>query len=429
MTRLDKHLQNVHKLEKPVVALYMQKAKDRLITRELALLRASKPTPPMVSHLDEVDDVAIEEGIRREMEASSQAASTEAFFAPCLTIVSSSPDASQTPSEHTNPNMHSISDSGSEAHSEHATLNMPSTSHSVMETPFAQSTLNTHPPFHSASEAHSEHATLNMPSTSHSIMETPFAQSTPNTHPLSHSASKAPNEHFISDMPSPSGSKPNQLARIQRKRALLRTPSPGCRNCHLLFAELKVVKQLLQCEVERNHELKHLHASANRANLVKYKRRKRFSPSKAPQYVRLVEEFRGHIQGVNPSRKTQENAKQRATHVLHFLEFMADSRIPNVDLLFLENHSRVRNFVAHLQEKGFKPTTQRLYLMDVVAFLKYILNMSPQSVRLGTKMINALLVELRARLRDIRPNVLRHQLSVRRSKSGKFEIQTSTSIA
>ncbi|KAK2829830.1 hypothetical protein Q7C36_017820 [Tachysurus vachellii] len=496
MTRLDKHLQNVHKLEKPVVALYMQKAKDRLITRELALLRASKPTPPMVSHLDEVDDVAIEEGIRREMEASSQAASTEAFFAPCLTIVSSSPDASQTPSEHTNPNMHSISDSGSEAqsehatlnmpstshsvmetpfaqstlnthppfhsaseahsehatlnmpstshsimetpfaqstlnthppfhsaseaHSEHATLNMPSTSHSVMETPFAQSTLNTHPPFHSASEAHSEHATLNMPSTSHSIMETPFAQSTPNTHPLSHSASKAPNEHFISDMPSPSGSKPNQLARIQRKRALLRTPSPGCRNCHLLFAELKVVKQLLQCEVERNHELKHLHASANRANLVKYKRRKRFSPSKAPQYVRLVEEFRGHIQGVNPSRKTQENAKQRATHVLHFLEFMADSRIPNVDLLFLKNHSRVRNFVAHLQEKGFKPTTQRLYLMDVVAFLKYILNMSPQSVRLGTKMSNALLVELRARLRDIGRDVVGHQLSVRRSKSERL---------
>ncbi|KAK2829831.1 hypothetical protein Q7C36_017821 [Tachysurus vachellii] len=584
MTRLDKHLQNVHKLEKPVVALYMQKAKDKLITRELALLRASKPTPPMVSHLDEVDDVAIEEGIRREMEASSQAASTEAFFAPCLTIVSSSPDASQTPSEHTNPNMHSISDSGSEAqsehatlnmlftshsvmetpfadstpntpppfhstseahsehvtlnmsstshsvmetpfaqstlnthppfhsaseaHSEHATLNMSSTSHSIMETPFAQSTLNTHPPFHSASEAHSEHATLNMPSTSHSIMETPFAQSTLNTHPPFHSASEAHSEHatlnmpstsrsamenailnmlstshsemetpcadstqnmhppsdssakahgehailnvFLhllpttdsametpcahstpnmhppshssneahatSDMPSHSGSKPNQLARIQVKLSLLR--APGCRNCHYFFDKPKVVTQLLQCEVKGNHE--HLHSSANVANLNKYKQRKRFSPSKAPPYVRLVEEFRGHIQGVNPSRKTQENAKQRATHVLHFLEFMADSRIPNVDLLFLENHSRVRNFVAHLQERCFKPTTQRLYLMDVVAFLKYILMVSPQSVRLGTKMINALLVDLRARLRDIRPNVLRHQLSVLRSQSERL---------
>ncbi|KAK2836093.1 hypothetical protein Q7C36_013962 [Tachysurus vachellii] len=421
INRLDKHLQNIHKLEKPVVALYMQKAKDKLITRELALLRASEPTPPMVSHLDEVDDVAIEEGIRREMEASSQAASTEAFFATCLTIVSSSPDASQTPSEHTNPNMlKSISDSSSKAQNEHANLNMSSTSHYAIETFFADSTQNMHPPFHSASEAHSEHAILNMPSTSHSVMETPFAHSTSNTPPPSHSASKAPSEHAISDMPSPSGSKPNQLARIQRKRALLRTPSPGCRNCHLLFAELKVVKQLLQCEVERNHELRHLHASANQANLVKYKRRKSFSPSKAPQYVRLVEEFRGHIRGVNPSRKMQENAKQRATHVIHFLEFMADSRIPNVDLLFLKNHSRVRNFVAHLQEKGFKPTSQRLYLMDVVAFLKYILNMSPQSVRLGTKMINALLVELRARLRDIGRNVVGHQLSVRRSKSERL---------
>ncbi|XP_027015388.1 uncharacterized protein LOC113651004 [Tachysurus fulvidraco] len=143
--------------------------------------------------------------------------------------------------------------------------------------------------------------TVTMPPTSHSAVETPCAHSTPNTHPPPHSASKAPNEHSISDMPSPSGSKPNQLARIQRKHSLLRTPSPGCRNCHLLFAELKVVKQLLQCEVERNHELKHVHASANRANLDKYKQNKPFSPNKAPQYVRLVEEFRGHIQ----SRNTQ----------------------------------------------------------------------------------------------------------------------------
>ena len=58
--------------------------------------------------------------------------------------------------------------------------------------------------------------------------------------------------------------------------------------------------------------------------------------------VRLVEEFRGHTEGANPSRKTSENAKQRAKHVRDFLEYMADSAIPNVDLLFLSNHARIR---------------------------------------------------------------------------------------
>ncbi|KAK3506416.1 hypothetical protein QTP70_015746 [Hemibagrus guttatus] len=61
-----------------------------------------------------------------------------------------------------------------------------------------------------------------------------------------------------------------------------------------------------------------------------------------------------------------------------------------------------------------------MYLMDVVAFLKYILNMSPASVRLGTKWINALLVELRARLRDIGRHVVGYQLKVRQSKSDKL---------
>ena len=58
--------------------------------------------------------------------------------------------------------------------------------------------------------------------------------------------------------------------------------------------------------------------------------------------VRLVEEFRGHTEGANPGMKTSENAKQRAKHVVNFLEYMADSAIPNVDLLFLSNHARIR---------------------------------------------------------------------------------------
>ncbi|KAL7398395.1 hypothetical protein ABVT39_009068 [Epinephelus coioides] len=127
-----------------MVKLDIQKAKDRYIARELALLRASKPTPPMVSHLDEVDDAAIEEGVRRVIEAASHAAAT--------------------------------------------------------------------------------------------------------TSPI---------------------------------------------ECHFYF-------------------------------------------------LRLVEEFRGHTEGANPSKKTSENAKQRAKHVRDFLEYMADSSIPNVGLLFLSNHARIR---------------------------------------------------------------------------------------
>ncbi|KAF5896562.1 uncharacterized protein DAT39_013723, partial [Clarias magur] len=128
---------------KHAIILYMQKAKDRYIGRELALLRASNPTPPMVSHLNEVDESAVEEGIRREMEACSQAASP----------------ASRTRSEHATPNVCSPSQSSSQPHNEHASLNLPPPSNSEIDTPCGHSTPNRPPPSHSASESPNEPGT------------------------------------------------------------------------------------------------------------------------------------------------------------------------------------------------------------------------------------------------------------------------------
>ncbi len=72
-----------------MVTFYISKAKDRYNARKLALLRASNPTPPVVSHLDEVNDAAIEEGIRRAIEARSQVASPAASAATMSPLVTS----------------------------------------------------------------------------------------------------------------------------------------------------------------------------------------------------------------------------------------------------------------------------------------------------------------------------------------------------
>lgn len=62
-------------------------------------------------------------------------------------------------------------------------------------------------------------------------------------------------------------SAPYYAAKQRRGRPLPRTPAPGCKNCQILFTELQVVKQLLECEIERNHELKQIHSSTKRANV------------------------------------------------------------------------------------------------------------------------------------------------------------------
>lgn len=53
---------------------------NRCIAKELALLMASNPTTRMVSHVDEVDDAIIKEGIFRALEAKSKVTSPIASY-------------------------------------------------------------------------------------------------------------------------------------------------------------------------------------------------------------------------------------------------------------------------------------------------------------------------------------------------------------
>nr|XP_046228119.1 uncharacterized protein LOC124050000 [Scatophagus argus] len=189
-----------------MVKLYIQKAKDRHIAKELALLRASNPTPPMISHLDEVDDAAIEEGIRRAVEARLQPAS---------------------------------------------------------------------------SVTSSDHTTAGVQPSSLFPCKAPCDHTSPNVQPASAIDNEVACDTTVERNPART---PYQSRTLRKTLSALRKPASGCKNCQVLFTELKVVKQLLECEIERSHELKQLHSSTNRTNAVKYRR------SKAPHYVKLVEE-------------------------------------------------------------------------------------------------------------------------------------------
>lgn len=204
-----------------MVKLYMQRAKDRYIARELALLRASKPTPPMVSHLDEVDENTIEEGIRRVMEAISQAAP------PAATAAAVPPCSSEGPCDQTSPS-----------------AQPPSASEAACD----QTSPSARPP--PASEAACD-------------------QNSPDVWPPSPSATEHPFDRSSPGMQPPSANEAATTRKKQKRgpRTFVRTPAPGCHRCKVLFTELNVVKKLLECEVERNHELKQLHSSTKRDNV------------------------------------------------------------------------------------------------------------------------------------------------------------------
>ncbi|XP_028428510.1 uncharacterized protein LOC114551750 [Perca flavescens] len=207
---------------------------------------------------------------------------------------------------------------------------------------------------------------------------------------------------------------------FRRNKPVPRTPSLGCKNCEVLFAEVKVVRQLLDVKVAANDELKKLHSSMRRETAARSNRHKPFSLSNAPPYVKLVEGFKEHTEGRHPTQNTRRNARQRASHVLYFLRFMSEPALPDLNLLFLKDHGRIRKFTDHLIDKNLKPMTIRSYLTDAAAFVRYICSMAPGGVKIGRKSLSALLVELRVRKSEVSRSVQQLHLSQPCRKSSKI---------
>ena len=185
----------------------MDKAKGRYITRELALLRARAPDPPMVSHLDEVDENAIEECIQRELDARL----------PRLTLAAAAAAEFQ------------------KAHVQ----------------PIPQGTLGSYPVSLDTTTP------LVTPGSAPSSLITP---PTPLGTPASALTTLA--TQTLHAKPGPSTS-----THAKRNLHEPRIPAPGCHNCRVLFVENSVLRAMLEAETTRTEELRKMHADKLRAEV------------------------------------------------------------------------------------------------------------------------------------------------------------------
>ncbi|KAM7384966.1 hypothetical protein PAMP_001070 [Pampus punctatissimus] len=308
-----------------MIKLYMERAKDSYIARELALLRASHPQPPIVSHMDKANGSTIEEAVHRMIAAG----------APERTATLSNATATFPPALSLSTSIHATDSVG------------PGSTDCEPSTPAPQ----TPPPSALSSPSDTEvHSAV--------FSATDSVSHVPTDCELSMSPSRGSPTAVTALSPLlPSTTASSFLANkplcsvVRRKHHLLpRRPAHGCENCQFLLAELRVPRQLLECEIERNDELKQLHSSTMRTNVYHCAMSNYLFTCNS---VKLVNDFKGHVEGANPLRKVKENAKQRATHVFHFLHFMANSPNPNGNLLFLQDISRVRGQVKAIKHAQF----------------------------------------------------------------------------
>lgn len=236
--------------QKPLAKLYVERAKDSYIARELALLRASHPQPPIVSHMDEVNGSTIEEAIRREIaarasERTGTLCNATATFTPALSLSTA---------------IHATDSVGPESIDCEPFTPVPQT---PPPSNYVSATLSALPsPCNTEVDSAVFSATDSV-----SLVPTDCG---PSISPSrgSPTAVTALSPLPLSTTPSSSlASKPPRSVVRQKQRLPPRTPADGCENCQFLFAELRVTKQLLECEIERNDELKQLHSSTMRTNV------------------------------------------------------------------------------------------------------------------------------------------------------------------
>ncbi|XP_060774238.1 uncharacterized protein LOC132884408 [Neoarius graeffei] len=155
---------------------------------------------------------------------------------------------------------------------------------------------------------------------------------------------------------------------------------------------------------------------------VKFQKRREAATeddSGEPGYEILLSKYKGRITTENATCKEQSNTQQRVQSVRQFLINSAVGDVPHADLLYLRDHSRIREAVRTWVASGLKPTTVKKKIIDTKDFLKWVGRAWPGGVRLSQRSIEGLKDELSRELRNLRGSVTSHVVSVRRNKSGK----------
>ncbi|KAG9273604.1 hypothetical protein AMEX_G12783 [Astyanax mexicanus] len=130
----------------------------------------------------------------------------------------------------------------------------------------------------------------------------------------------------------------------------------------------------------------------------------------------------------NPSDKDMENAQQRRSHALRFLQHMAagfsDQQLKN--LKFLEDFLRLRQWPADLAHKGYAPTSIKVMLLNASAFVNHFKAFHLEISGLSSNKLERILLHLRRLSRDNTRAVLSHRQRAKRKKSES--LQTSTEL-
>uniref|UniRef100_A0AAV2JRN4 Uncharacterized protein n=1 Tax=Knipowitschia caucasica TaxID=637954 RepID=A0AAV2JRN4_KNICA len=137
-------------------------------------------------------------------------------------------------------------------------------------------------------------------------------------------------------------------------------------------------------------------------------------------YESLVEDYRLFRLGARTRTKDIDNAKQSASHSLRFCRYMAQGVAADCltrSVRFLNRLDHLRGYPTYLVNKGYKSTTIKNMITNVIMFLRHVSKRFPRQTRLRPAEASNIEYELQRIQRDIQREVLVHRQKVLKKKS------------
>ncbi|XP_065096456.1 uncharacterized protein [Paramisgurnus dabryanus] len=134
----------------------------------------------------------------------------------------------------------------------------------------------------------------------------------------------------------------------------------------------------------------------------------------------LLEEYKRHQEGSDPSAKLLNNVASKIYRIKNFIGYMADGKTNLSSFLFLEDTQRVRSWVNFLRRAKITETTIQHYVKNAAQFVDYLSQTPPQTSRLSKKAMVSIQREIRTAIKSMRRKVVVHQVAVKTAKEGRL---------
>lgn len=132
----------------------------------------------------------------------------------------------------------------------------------------------------------------------------------------------------------------------------------------------------------------------------------------------LLEEFRGHQEGADPTPRLVNNVGSIVFRIRNFIAFMVAGHTDLSSLGFFNQTARMRSWHNSLNHAKIVEPTVHMYLKNMAQFLAYVTETPPPTCWLSCSVMVGLNREIKAMIRSVRWRVVMHEVAVKQAEEG-----------